>query len=76
MLDELTFRNSGRSYDCKIFSGGVSAVAPARVCNAMWHVEVDGIVRVAFEAGPDDTAADVRRRVIGWDEARRLASPK
>jgi hypothetical protein len=42
-----------------------------RPSSAAWVVEVDGVTHVPFDASPDDTPAEVERRVVSWYHADR-----
>lgn len=65
-LPEFTFTHDGRTFRCRVDMQGETAAGIARPSHAVWRVDVDGTSHAPFDASPEDTVADIERRVTDW----------
>jgi len=75
-IHELRFTHKGHTFHCKVDTEGEAPGGMSRPSNAVWLINVDGGEHAPFDASPDDTEVEVKRRVTAWfdtEQSRRKA---
>ena len=62
--DEFEFTYNGSRYPCRDVSVNAFAGGTAAPSNAYWEVQIDGVWRLAFPSGPNDSEASVRQEIV------------
>ncbi|MBI3982108.1 MAG: hypothetical protein HY337_04305 [Gemmatimonadetes bacterium] len=69
--EKLKFTHAGRTFECWVDAQGEVAGGLSRLSSPMWVVAVDGVAHAPFDATPDDTTEDVRRKIVEWYDAEK-----